>query len=170
MCKCYFLSNKLHPAGNLDEVDSYTSTASILLIGYGFILMVGAAFAMLHTSYKYLRGERLVIAIFLGRLPGIFFRGIVSSIFVADIFLNLLIKVIIYPLLFGWSLDICTAKMFGTTMSQRLNPFTASSFASTALHCLIGLFLNTNPWSARPGFQRDLARWYCQLLGADFEL
>ncbi|KAM3278384.1 hypothetical protein ACQJBY_045942 [Aegilops geniculata] len=123
--------------GNVDEVNSYTSTASTLLIGYGLIFEVGASFAVVHT-YLYLRGKRLVVTIFFRRLYGIFFRGIIKLTRVANISLNILYNVIIYPLFFGWSLDICTSKMFGATMSQRFNFLISSSFASAALHWLIG--------------------------------
>uniref|UniRef100_A0A3B6KQN6 Uncharacterized protein n=1 Tax=Triticum aestivum TaxID=4565 RepID=A0A3B6KQN6_WHEAT len=131
--------------GNVDEVNSYTSTTSTLLIGYELIFKVGASFAVVHT-YPYLRGERLVVTIFFRRLYGIFFRGIIKLTRVANISLNILYNVIIYPLFFGWSLDICTSKMFGATMSQRFNFLIASSFASAALHWLIGRsFLKIRP-------------------------
>ena len=60
--------------GNVDEINCYTATASTLLIGYGFIFKVGATLAGLHTFYLYLRGKRLVIAIFCRSLHAIFFR------------------------------------------------------------------------------------------------
>jgi hypothetical protein len=41
-------------------------------------------------------------------------------------------------LLFSWSLDICTSKIFGTTMSQRFRHLFASSYGSTSLQWLIG--------------------------------
>lgn len=151
--------------GNVDKVHSYTSTASILLIGYGFIFSLGVLFTGLHTFLQYSRGERFTITIFFmvftngmywllspfGRLPGIhvmvhrtfsflkqFFRVIINLITVANICLNLINTVVICPLFFGWSLDICTSKLFGATISQKLKLLFASSFASTALHWLIG--------------------------------
>lgn len=96
----------------MGEVNSYTSTASALLIGYGFIISVGVTFPGLNTLWQYFRGERLMIATFIRRLHA----RILTSGFttLASILLS---AFIIYPLFFGWSLDIFTSKMFGATMS-----------------------------------------------------
>ncbi|VAH11539.1 hypothetical protein VPH35_005302 [Triticum aestivum] len=143
--------------GNEDEINCYTSTASTLLIGYGFIFKVGATLAGLHTFYLYLRGKRLVIAIFYRSLHAIFFRGIVNPTTVANVSLNILNNVIVFPLFFGWSLGICTSKLFGATMSQRFRFLIASSFASAALHWLMEFsFLN---------LRRRLSRFLHKILG-----
>jgi E3 ubiquitin-protein ligase MARCH6 len=132
--------------GNVDEVDSYTSTASILLFGYGFIFSVGVTFAGLCTFCQYLVGERLMIVIFLTSLCGIFFRGIVYLITLGNTCLNLLNILILHPLLIGWLLDICTSKMFDATMSERFKLLIASSIASNALHWLLGnIILSVRP-------------------------
>ncbi|XP_047044872.1 probable E3 ubiquitin ligase SUD1 isoform X1 [Lolium rigidum] len=135
---------------NVEGVEFYTSTISTLLIGYGFIFTVGACFAGLHTLHHYLKGEQLGIALFIRRLSGMFFRGIVYLITVANIGFNLLNLMILRPLFFGWLLDICTSKMFGATLSQRFKLLTASSLSSTALHWLLGhIFLNLRPRLSR---------------------
>lgn len=132
--------------GNVDEVDSYTSTASVLLFGYGFIFSVGVTSAGLNTFRQYLSGERLMIVIFLTSLCGIFFRGIIYLITLANTCLNLLNISILHPLLIGWLLDICTSKMFGATMSERFKLLFASYIASNALHWLVGtIILNLRP-------------------------
>lgn len=91
----------------------------------------------------------------LTRLPGIhvmvrntfslcqkIFRGIANLIAnlitAANMSLNFINMVITFPLLFGWSLDICTSKMFDATVYQRFQVLWASSFSSIALHWLIG--------------------------------
>ncbi|VAH23682.1 unnamed protein product [Triticum turgidum subsp. durum] len=128
---------------NVDDINCYTSTASTLLTGYGLMLKVGATFAGAHTLYLYLRGKRLVIAVFCRSLHAIFYRGIANSTTLANESLNMLNNGIIDPLFFGWSLDLCTTELFGVTMSQRFKLLIASSFASAALHWLIGIsFLN----------------------------
>ncbi|XP_073362636.1 uncharacterized protein [Aegilops tauschii subsp. strangulata] len=53
---------------NVGEVNSYTSTASVLLIGYGFIISVGVIYAGMYIFGQYLRGKRLVIAAFITSL------------------------------------------------------------------------------------------------------
>uniref|UniRef100_A0ACD5TZR9 Uncharacterized protein n=1 Tax=Avena sativa TaxID=4498 RepID=A0ACD5TZR9_AVESA len=127
--------------GNADELDSYTSTTSVLLIGYRFFFSTGVAFAGLNTYRKCLTGERHMIAIFFTSLRGTFFRRIVYLITLANIFLNVLNPIILQPLLFGWLLDICTSKMFGATMSERFKLLTASSFTSNTLHWLVGIVI-----------------------------
>ncbi|XP_044424721.1 probable E3 ubiquitin ligase SUD1 isoform X2 [Triticum aestivum] len=119
------------------EVDSFASTSSILLTGYGLILSLGATFAALHTIHQYLRGE----SIFFGSLFDVFFSGVVKLITAANISLNLISTAIICPLLFAWLLDICTSKMFDATISERLKLLCASSYVSTALYWLIGCVL-----------------------------
>lgn len=119
------------------EVDSFASTSSILLTGYGFIFSLGATFAALHTIHQYLRGE----SIFFGSLFDVFFSGVVKLITAANISLNLISTAIICPLLFAWLLDICTSKMFDATISGRLKLLCASSYVSTALYWLIGCVL-----------------------------
>lgn len=151
--------------GNVDDVNSYASTAYILLIGYGFIFSLGVTFAGMHTFHQYSRGERLLIAIFFKILADgicwllspfrwlhrihvmvrktfslcqMFFRGIANLITFANFSLNVINMVIVFPLLFGWSLDICTSKMFGATIHQRFKLLWASSFSSITLHWLTG--------------------------------
>jgi E3 ubiquitin-protein ligase MARCH6 len=124
--------------GNVNEVDSYTSTASVLLLGYGFIFSVGITFAGLYNFCQYLTGERLMIVNFLTSLRAIFFRGIIYLITLANTCLNLLNIIILHPLLIGWLLDICTSEMFGATISERSKLLIASSIASNSLHWLVG--------------------------------
>jgi E3 ubiquitin-protein ligase MARCH6 len=146
----------------VDVALSYTSTASVLLVGYGFILMVVLLFTGLHAFQQYSRGERLTITIYfdvltkwvcwmfsrLRMLPSIhgvlhrtcsflqhFFWGIIG---VANVSLNLAAILVIWPLIFSWLLDICTSELFGAKIPQTLQLLFASSFASNALHWLIG--------------------------------
>uniref|UniRef100_M8B1Q9 E3 ubiquitin-protein ligase MARCH6 n=1 Tax=Aegilops tauschii TaxID=37682 RepID=M8B1Q9_AEGTA len=129
---------------NVGEVNSYTSTGSALLIGYGLIISVGVTFPGLNTLWQYFRGERLMIAIFIRRLHARFLRETADFTTLASILLS---AFIMYPLFFGWLLDIFTSKMFGATMSQRLELLFAPSFASASLHCFIGhIFLNLRLW------------------------
>jgi E3 ubiquitin-protein ligase MARCH6 len=148
--------------GNMDIDHSYASTASILLIGYGLILSLVLLLTALHTFQQYSRGEHLTISIFFmvlpnsvhwlstpfRMLPGIHVmvdrtftfltQFIIWSISLGNVSLNLTLILVICPLFFGWSLDISTSKLFGVTMSQKLKFIFASSYASTALHWLIG--------------------------------
>ncbi|VAH23690.1 unnamed protein product [Triticum turgidum subsp. durum] len=129
---------------DVGEVNSYTSTGSALLIGYGLIISVGVTFPGLNTLWQYFTGERLMIANFIRRLHARFLRETAFFTTLASILLS---AFIMYPLFFGWLLDIFTSKMFGATMSQRLELLFAPSFASASLHCFIGhIFLNLRLW------------------------
>ncbi|KAJ1266740.1 hypothetical protein BS78_07G001100 [Paspalum vaginatum] len=148
--------------GTLDTAPFSASTPSVLLLGYGFILMVALLFTGLHTFHQYSRGERLTIAVYfhaltelvcwlltpLRLLPSIHvmlhrtftflhrcFWGIIS---LANVSLNLTAKLVLRPLFLGCLLDICTSKLFGVGTPQKLHLLFAPSFASTALHWLIG--------------------------------
>ncbi|KAM3300683.1 hypothetical protein ACQJBY_041610 [Aegilops geniculata] len=123
---------------SVDEVDSYTSTSTTILVGYGYIFSVGVFFVGLNTFREYLTGERLTIAILFRKLSGIFFRGILRSIIGANSGVNLLYIYILHPLFIGWLLDMCTSKLFGATMSQRFRFLIAPSFSSMALHWFTG--------------------------------
>ncbi|KAF6992397.1 hypothetical protein CFC21_009393 [Triticum aestivum] len=129
---------------DVGEVNSYTSTGSALLIGYGLIISVGVTFPGLNTLWQYFTGERLMIANFIRRLHARFLRETAGFTTLASILLS---AFIMYPLFFGWLLDIFSSKMFGATMSQRLELLFAPSFASASLHCFIGhIFLNLRLW------------------------
>jgi len=146
----------------VDVALSCTSTASVLLVGYGFILMVALLCTGLHAFQQYSRGERLTITIYFDVLTNWvcwllsplrmltcihrvldrtcsllqhFFWGIIS---VANVSLNLAAILVICPLIFGWLLDICTSELFGVKIPQKLRLLFASSFASNALHWLTG--------------------------------
>lgn len=148
--------------GTVDVARSYTSTASVLLVGYGFVLMVALLFTGLHTVQQYSRGERLTIKIYfdvftdsvcwlfspLRVLPSIhgmlertcsflqhFFWTIIS---LANVSLNLAATLVMCPLFLGWSLDICASKLFVARIPQNLQLLFASSFVSAALHWLAG--------------------------------
>lgn len=90
---------------NVGQVNTYTSTASALLIGYGIIISAGVTFPGLNTLWQYFRGERLMIAIFVRRLHARFLRETAGFTTLASILLS---AFIMYPLFFGWSLDILT--------------------------------------------------------------
>lgn len=131
---------------NVDEANLYISTASTILVGYAFLFSTGVFFVGLITIHQYLDGKPLMIAIFCRRLSGIFFGGVLNLITVANICVNLLYTFILHPLFIGWLLDICTSKMFGATMSERLKLLIASSSAITAVHWFIGhTFLSLRP-------------------------
>lgn len=174
-------------SGTLDITHSSTSTTSVLLIGYGLILVAALLSTALHTFQQYSRGEQLTITVYfhaltdlvcwlfspLKMLPsihvmlgwtGTFFKGIIN---LANVSLNLTLILVTCPLLFGWSLDIYTSKLFGVEIPQKLQLLIASSFASTALHWLIGCIFLLLLHSLLPSILRQVC---CTIaLGLAFE-
>ncbi|WVZ55012.1 hypothetical protein U9M48_005731, partial [Paspalum notatum var. saurae] len=136
--------------GTLDTAPFSASTPSVLLLGYGFILMYSRGeelltitvyfHALTDLAYWLLTPLRLLPSVhvmlhgtftFLHR----FFWGTKS---LANVSLNLTAKLVLRPLFLGCLLDICTSKLFGLEIPQKLHLLFAPSFASTALHWLIG--------------------------------
>ena len=51
----------------------------------------------------------------------------------------LVIELGVFPLMCGWWLDVCTLKMLGATIAQRVEFFTMSPLASSSIHWLVGI-------------------------------
>ncbi|KAJ1703629.1 hypothetical protein LUZ63_003408 [Rhynchospora breviuscula] len=136
-------------------VDASTLTGSsrlsdVTTLAAGYIcLCLGALFYLISVALlKYARGERLTI----GRLYGIAtiveavpslcrqfvgaMRHIMTMLKVAFL---LVIELGVFPLMCGWWLDICTLKMLGATVAQRVEFFSASLLASSAIHWFVGI-------------------------------
>ncbi|WOK94527.1 hypothetical protein Cni_G03231 [Canna indica] len=45
----------------------------------------------------------------------------------------------VFPLMCGWWLDVCTLRMLGTTIAQRVEFFSVSPLASSSIHWLVGI-------------------------------
>ena len=51
----------------------------------------------------------------------------------------LVIELGVFPLMCGWWLDVCTIRMFGKSMAQRVQFFSASPLASSLVHWVVGI-------------------------------
>ncbi|KAJ6692505.1 ZINC FINGER RING-CH-TYPE ZINC FINGER RING/FYVE/PHD-TYPE-RELATED [Salix purpurea] len=51
----------------------------------------------------------------------------------------LVIELGVFPLMCGWWLDICTIRMFGKSMTQRVQFFSISPLASSLVHWVVGI-------------------------------
>lgn len=51
----------------------------------------------------------------------------------------LVIELGVFPLMCGWWLDVCTIRMFGKSITQRVEFFSVSPLASSLLHWVVGI-------------------------------
>ncbi|PQM35779.1 putative E3 ubiquitin ligase SUD1 [Prunus yedoensis var. nudiflora] len=97
---------------------------------------------------RYTRGEPLTMGRFYGiasmaeTIPSLFrqflaaMRHLMTMIKVAFL---LVIELGVFPLMCGWWLDVCTIRMFGKSMSHRVQFFSASPLASSLVHWVVGI-------------------------------
>ncbi|KAE8776302.1 putative E3 ubiquitin ligase SUD1 [Hordeum vulgare] len=127
---------------------SYLSDLTTLAVGYMFIFCLVFLYIGSLALLRYARGERFTI----GRLYGIaaileaipslcrqFFSGMKHLMTMVKVAFLLVIELGVFPLMCGWWLDVCTLKMLGTTIAQRVEFFTMSPLASSSIHWLVGI-------------------------------
>ncbi|PWZ05336.1 putative E3 ubiquitin ligase SUD1 [Zea mays] len=127
---------------------SYLSDLTTLAVGYMFIFCLVLLYIGSLALLRYARGERFTI----GRLYGIatileaipslcrqFFAGMKHIMTMVKVAFLLVIELGVFPLMCGWWLDVCTLKMLGTTIAQRVEFFTVSPLASSSIHWLVGI-------------------------------
>uniref|UniRef100_A0A0E0Q0M4 RING-type E3 ubiquitin transferase n=1 Tax=Oryza rufipogon TaxID=4529 RepID=A0A0E0Q0M4_ORYRU len=127
---------------------SYLSDLTTLAVGYMFIFCLVFLYIGSLALLRYARGERFTI----GRLYGIatileaipslcrqFFAGMKHLMTMVKVAFLLVIELGVFPLMCGWWLDVCTLKMLGATIAQRVEFFTMSPLASSSIHWLVGI-------------------------------
>ncbi|XWS62930.1 hypothetical protein CRYUN_Cryun06bG0052800 [Craigia yunnanensis] len=127
---------------------SRRSDVTTLAIGYMFIFSLVFFYLGIVTLIRYTRGEPLTIGRFYGNasiaetIPSLFWqflaamRHLMTMIKVAFL---LVIELGEFPLMRGWWLDVCTIRMFGKSMSQRVQFFSVSPLASSLVHWVVGI-------------------------------
>ncbi|KHG12839.1 E3 ubiquitin-protein ligase MARCH6 [Gossypium arboreum] len=127
---------------------SRLSDVTTLAIGYIFIFSLVFFYLGIATLIRYTRGEPLTMGRFYGiasiveTIPSLFrqflaaMRHLMTMIKVAFL---LVIELGVFPLMCGWWLDICTIRMFGKSMSQRVQFFSVSPLASSLIHWVVGI-------------------------------
>ncbi|KAK8624932.1 hypothetical protein V6N13_089818 [Hibiscus sabdariffa] len=126
---------------------SRLSDVTTLAIGYMFIFSLVFFYLGVVTLIRYTRGEPLTmgrlygIASIVETIPSLFrqflaaMRHLMTMIKVAFL---LVIELGVFPLMCGWWLDVCTIRMFGKSMSQRVQFFSVSPLASSLVHWVVG--------------------------------
>ncbi|KAL6218863.1 hypothetical protein ACLB2K_012070 [Fragaria x ananassa] len=127
---------------------SRLSDVTTLAIGYMFIFSLVFFYLGIVAFIRYTRGEPLTMGRFYGiasmaeTIPSLFrqflaaMRHLMTMIKVAFL---LVIELGVFPLMCGWWLDVCTIRMFGKTMSHRVQFFSASPLASSLVHWVVGI-------------------------------
>ncbi|KAL9367412.1 hypothetical protein Peur_038611 [Populus x canadensis] len=127
---------------------SRLSDVTTLAIGYMFIFSLVFFYLGIIALIRYTRGEPLTMGRFYGiasiaeTIPSLFrqflaaMRHLMTMIKVAFL---LVIELGVFPLMCGWWLDVCTRRMFGKSMAQRVQFFVISPLASSLVHWVVGI-------------------------------
>jgi E3 ubiquitin-protein ligase MARCH6 len=127
---------------------SRLSDVTTLAIGYMFIFSLVFVYLGIIALIRYTKGEPLTMGRFYGiasiaeAIPSLFrqflaaMRHLMTMIKVAFL---LVIELGVFPLMCGWWLDVCTIRMFGKSMAQRVLFFSASPLASSLVHWVVGI-------------------------------
>ncbi|KAK4848366.1 hypothetical protein QYF36_012124 [Acer negundo] len=127
---------------------SRLSDVTTLAIGYMFIFSLVFFYLGIVALIRYTKGEPLTMGRFYGiasiaeTIPSLFrqflaaMRHLMTMVKVAFL---LVIELGVFPLMCGWWLDVCTIRMFGKSMSQRVQFFTVSPLASSLVHWVVGI-------------------------------
>uniref|UniRef100_A0A7N0SZX6 RING-type E3 ubiquitin transferase n=1 Tax=Kalanchoe fedtschenkoi TaxID=63787 RepID=A0A7N0SZX6_KALFE len=127
---------------------SRLSDATTLAIGYMFIFTIIFFYVGIVALIRYTRGEPLTMGRFYGlasiveTIPHLFrqfvaaMRHLMTMVKVAFL---LVIELGVFPLMCGWWLDVCTIRMFGKSMYQRVQFLSSSPLASSLIHWVVGI-------------------------------
>ncbi|CAK7329906.1 unnamed protein product [Dovyalis caffra] len=127
---------------------SRLSDVTTLAIGYMFIFSIVFLYLGIVALIRYTKGEPLTMGRFYGiasiaeTIPSLFrqflaaMRHLMTMIKVAFL---LVIELGVFPLMCGWWLDVCTIRMFGKSMAQRVQFFSISPLASSLVHWVVGI-------------------------------
>ncbi|XP_057466326.1 probable E3 ubiquitin ligase SUD1 isoform X2 [Actinidia eriantha] len=148
------MSNNLSSLLSADIIKGASSGASrfsdvtTLAVGYMFIFSLVFLYLGIVALIQYTKGEPLSMGRFYGiasiaeTIPSLFrqfvaaMRHLMTMIKVAFL---LVIELGVFPLMCGWWLDICTIRMFGTSIAQRVEFFSVSPLASSLVHWVVGI-------------------------------
>ncbi|GAV83801.1 RINGv domain-containing protein [Cephalotus follicularis] len=127
---------------------SRLSDVTTLAIGYMFIFSLVFFYLGIVALIRYTKGEPLTMGRFYGiasiaeTIPSLLrqflaaMRHLMTMIKVAFL---LVVELGVFPLMCGWWLDVCTIRMFGKSISQRVQFFSLSPLASSLVHWVVGI-------------------------------
>ncbi|XP_071715416.1 probable E3 ubiquitin ligase SUD1 [Rutidosis leptorrhynchoides] len=127
---------------------SWMSDATTLAVGYMFILSLVIFYFGTVAVIRYIKGEPLIMGRFYGigsiaETVRFLFKHFMTTMkhltTMIKVAFLLVIELGVFPLLCGWWLDICTIRMFGKTIAQRVDFFSLSPLASSLFHWAVGI-------------------------------
>ncbi|KAJ0680974.1 hypothetical protein HanPI659440_Chr16g0630541 [Helianthus annuus] len=133
---------------NIFKGDSRLSDAATLAVGYISIFTLIIFYLGVIALVRYARGESLTMGRFYGitliaeTILSLFrqflaaMRHLMTMIKVAFL---LVVELGVFPLMCGWWLDVCTIRMFGKSIGQRVDFFSVSPLASSLIHWVVGI-------------------------------
>ncbi|KAL6580007.1 putative E3 ubiquitin ligase sud1 [Orobanche minor] len=122
---------------------SRLSGFTTLAVGYMFIFSIILFYLGVIVLIRYAKGEPLAMGRFYGIATSSFrqflaaMRHLLTMIKVAFLFV---IELGVFPLMCGWWLDVCTVRMFGKSIAERVDFFSLSPLASSLIHWVVGIF------------------------------
>ncbi|CAO2813944.1 unnamed protein product [Amaranthus hypochondriacus] len=128
---------------------SKLSDVTTLAVGYMFIFSLVFLYLGVVAFVRYTKGEPLTMGRFQSiasaaeNIPSLlrqFFSGMRHLMTMIKVAFLLVIELGVFPLMCGWWLDICTIRMFGKNMGQRVEFFSVSPLASSLVHWVVGIF------------------------------
>ncbi|XP_052193449.1 probable E3 ubiquitin ligase SUD1 isoform X2 [Diospyros lotus] len=127
---------------------SRLSDVTTLAVGYMFIFSLIFLYLGIVALIRYTKGEPLTMGRYCGigsigdTIPSLLrqfvaaMRHLMTMIKVAFL---LVIELGVFPLMCGWWLDICTIRLFGKSIVQRVEFFSISPLASSLVHWVVGI-------------------------------
>ncbi|GAB4852921.1 Probable E3 ubiquitin ligase sud1 [Ancistrocladus abbreviatus] len=127
---------------------SRLSDVTTLAVGYMFIFSLVFLYFGIVAFIRYTKGEPLTM----GRFQGIasiaeaiqyllrqFLAAMRHLMMMIKVAFLLVIELGVFPLMCGWWLDVCTIRMFGKSMAQRVEFFSVAPLASSLVHWVVGI-------------------------------
>ncbi|XP_030523105.1 probable E3 ubiquitin ligase SUD1 isoform X2 [Rhodamnia argentea] len=134
---------KAAPIGTSRLSDVTTLAIGYLVIFSAVLCYLGIVLLIRYTKGEPLTNQRLYgIPSIAGTIPSLLrqflaaMRHLMTMIKVAFL---LVIELGVFPLMCGWWLDVCTIRMFGKSMSNRVQFFSLSPLASSLVHWVVGI-------------------------------
>ncbi|PSS19207.1 E3 ubiquitin ligase [Actinidia chinensis var. chinensis] len=127
---------------------SRLSDVTTLAVGYTFIFSLVILYLGIVALVRYTKGEPLTIGRFYDiasiaeTIPSLFRQFVAAMrhlMTMVKVSFLLVIELGVFPLMCGWWLDICTIRMFGKSIAQRVDFFSVSPLASSLVHWVVGI-------------------------------
>lgn len=127
---------------------SKLSDVTTLTVGYMFIVFLVFLYLGIIALIRYAKGEPLTVGRFYGiasmveAVPSLlrqFLAAMKHLMTMIKVAFLLVIELGVFPLMCGWWLDVCTVRMFGKTMSHRVQFLSISPLASSLVHWVVGI-------------------------------